>query len=484
MMKKIIYKLLIASLGALLFLSCGEDEYIAPTQFAHPAITSTPTKVNLNGSVSFADLGQGVLSRTWTFPEGVADIIDSDDDMLSTNKIVHVEFIKPGEYEINYKADFVVDSVALDTMILVTVLDTITAKFTHNHSDLSKVEAGSKIQFTNASTGDPDTYEWIIEGGDPEVSADENPLITFKKLGTFDVTFIASRDKPYGRDTVTMKDYITVIPSSEPVTLKGISVTREDLIKVQYSRELQPVVGEEASFSISLAGSPATVSSVKLSSTDASIVEIELAEEIYNTDELLVTYTPGGLISTDFVKANAFTDVQPEMWMPNYFETSGVDVGFENGGANWKLPPWYDGGSGTLDVDAGAANTGSFGAKLTLDAESKLGGWESEPIISIEAGMTYKISYMIKVVSRGGIQEVNIRLLVPDPWSQVARIWHGDGSLNDTEWRKVENIVTIPADDARDLTTLKIAFQTGATAAGESAEIYIDDVSFVPWEVR
>ncbi len=90
---------------------------------------------------------------------------------------------------------------------------------------------------------------------------------------------------------------------------------------------------------------------------------------------------------------------------------------------------------------------------------------------------------MVKVVSRGRIGEMNIRLLAT-PWSQVARIWHGGDGLNDTEWRKIENTVTIPADDARDLTTLKVAFQTGKTAVGESAEIYIDDVKFVPWEVR
>ena len=50
----------------------------------------------------------------------------------------------------------------------------VTADFTTNQFAL---EVGGSIDFTDLSTGDPTSWSWTFEGGDPANSTEQNPSV-------------------------------------------------------------------------------------------------------------------------------------------------------------------------------------------------------------------------------------------------------------------------------------------------------------------
>lgn len=103
-------------------------------------------------------------------------------------------------------------------------------------------EAPLTVNFTDLSTNDPDTWDWIFEGGTPGTSAQQHPTITYNTAGTYTVTLTASNASE--SDSETKVDYITVLiedvctgtitnPGFETGTLSGwtqvgdVSITSE-----------------------------------------------------------------------------------------------------------------------------------------------------------------------------------------------------------------------------------------------------------------
>jgi len=64
------------------------------------------------------------------------------------------------------------------------------------------------VSFANFSTGDVESYEWYFEGGIPETSTSENPLIKYTEAGLFDVRLIVNNS--ISLDTSLKLDYIEV----------------------------------------------------------------------------------------------------------------------------------------------------------------------------------------------------------------------------------------------------------------------------------
>ncbi len=71
---------------------------------------------------------------------------------------------------------------------------------------------GIPIQFENRSQNHDEIKEWYFEGGTPETSIDENPIITFSNQGVYDVRLIVSDAN--GMDTLLWEDYITIVDYS------------------------------------------------------------------------------------------------------------------------------------------------------------------------------------------------------------------------------------------------------------------------------
>jgi PKD repeat protein len=92
------------------------------------------------------------------------------------------------------------------------VADVPTANFTADKKNC--VLLGSEVEFTDLSTNFPTEWQWDFEGGDPNISNDRNPRVTYNFPGTFKVTLIASNS----------------LGSSAPLTIEGyITVSEEGL---------------------------------------------------------------------------------------------------------------------------------------------------------------------------------------------------------------------------------------------------------------
>ncbi|MBU2651535.1 MAG: T9SS type A sorting domain-containing protein, partial [Bacteroidetes bacterium] len=67
------------------------------------------------------------------------------------------------------------------------------------------------VTFTDLSTGNPTSWTWTFEGGDPAGSNIQQPgEVTYEVNGVYDVTLTVSND--YGQSTETKTDYIDVLP--------------------------------------------------------------------------------------------------------------------------------------------------------------------------------------------------------------------------------------------------------------------------------
>ncbi|MBL4578241.1 MAG: PKD domain-containing protein, partial [Flavobacteriales bacterium] len=76
-------------------------------------------------------------------------------------------------------------------------------------ASITTVSVGSNVQFTDQSTGIPNTWSWSFTGGTPNSATTQNPIIQYNTIGTYSVTLTASNG--FGSDVNTKTNYINVI---------------------------------------------------------------------------------------------------------------------------------------------------------------------------------------------------------------------------------------------------------------------------------
>ena len=71
----------------------------------------------------------------------------------------------------------------------------------------TNVQIGTDVQFNDESCGNPTSWEWTFEGGTPETSTEQNPVVVYEDPGTYDVTLTVSNAED--EETLVKEDYIT-----------------------------------------------------------------------------------------------------------------------------------------------------------------------------------------------------------------------------------------------------------------------------------
>lgn len=86
-------------------------------------------------------------------------------------------------------------------------------------SDRQLVCAGNDINFSDDSFFNVTGWSWTFEGGTPNLSSDQNPVVTYNAAGTYDVTLEVTDG--VSTVSVTLTDYIQVLPDpGDPVPYK------------------------------------------------------------------------------------------------------------------------------------------------------------------------------------------------------------------------------------------------------------------------
>ncbi|WP_020530283.1 hypothetical protein [Flexithrix dorotheae] len=370
-MKKYINKLLVLTASLLVLWAC-EEEYIAPTSEPnHVYITTSfgtvESRLQINGEMDFIDLSRGVVSRKWTFPEGVVELTGEENNVTSEKDLVKASFLKAGVYEVKVEQTFAGNVFIgddpqsvnkYDTTIVVTVLDSIKANFESRRAAdnsvlvnadgaLNEVIAGRDIIFETKSTGEPSDLNWVFTSASGKEINISGASVThkFSSMEAFDITLIASSN--LGADTISYKNFMNVIPSTDPVDLVGITA-KENVIGLVYSRDMfNPATNNPESISLTVTNSgvdyPVNVTGFTLDPLANNIVLLSLDADIYNSDLITLNYddTKGNLRTLDGVNASSITDGQVVFEKDNLLATTSFDLGFENStNANWPYLWW------------------------------------------------------------------------------------------------------------------------------------------------
>lgn len=82
-----------------------------------------------------------------------------------------------------------------------------------------RIFEGESIEFKSLVTGDPESIAWSFPGGDPETSAEPNPVVKYPAAGTYDVTLSVKR----GEETDKLeRKGLVVVSQKAPTALIGL----------------------------------------------------------------------------------------------------------------------------------------------------------------------------------------------------------------------------------------------------------------------
>jgi PKD repeat protein len=79
-------------------------------------------------------------------------------------------------------------------------------------ADVTEIEEGGTVSFTNLSQLQPESYSWFFEGVTPTQSTQENPVVQYNKAGVYSVRLKATNEA--GSSVEIKKNYITVTPKT------------------------------------------------------------------------------------------------------------------------------------------------------------------------------------------------------------------------------------------------------------------------------
>ncbi|MBD0401812.1 carbohydrate binding domain-containing protein [Flammeovirga sp. EKP202] len=480
--------------------SCQKDEVVPYGDFQDIAIFSpyaNQITVEINQQISIADGSKGFLDRKWTVPFP-SYFINNDDSVLK-EETAFVKFMEVGEIPLKIEWEFE-DSTGIymeDSTFLVTVLDTITTDIAvtgieGNYTEENGryiVEAGSIVTMTDTSSGSPDTYEWLIDGQE-ETLETKTVDIQYKKLGKFSVGLVSSRVEPYGRaDTLIIPDYIEVIPSTLPVVMTGAEESSNGgTLQLQFSREMDAIDASQIpAFTVKVDGAAATINAVQLNKNDASIVEIVLANDIYNSQSAVVSYdaTVGTVQSSDFVKLETFTDQDVKVYIENLLT---INPDFEDGTISPFASPWNQKGFANVNVLSSGAQSGTKVLNIVMDEGTNAQMGMDQGFISLSKDKTYAFEYWVKVKSNPGGNGLQMtwRVMPSDGWADNYKEWMGvccTNALkpeNEGVWQKVQ-ILTNKQPPA-DWPSAKLHLQIISGAGGQT-EVEFDNFKFYEYEV-
>ncbi len=159
-----------------------------------------------------ADFNYNVFERQVTF-ENTSSSSDTyewdfgDGSSSSQESPLH-EYDMDGTYNVRLIAsnDCGADTISYN----IDVFTLPTAAFSSN------VQSGCipfEVEYTNLSSDNSTSWYWVFEGGQPETSTEQNPIVSYAVPGWHEVTLIATSGA--GSDTLTLMEYVEAKP--EPI---------------------------------------------------------------------------------------------------------------------------------------------------------------------------------------------------------------------------------------------------------------------------
>ncbi|MEQ9289084.1 MAG: SwmB domain-containing protein [Cyclobacteriaceae bacterium] len=335
-------------------------------------------------------IGEGsfFLRQDFTENDSIYDnFIIADAGLESTSKEVSVLFTEPGKHTIRLFNTFK-DSVAwfseetdtlfskkaanglweIDTTFVFDIFDKLNPAFKVFNGDTEvlslsageiplladkaswpvvEVEVGGTLRFVDlTTTGRPTSARWGLNIG-PEVveslQGSEVELV-YTKLGEFAAGTMTSVRNGSGVPVSEVARVIPMvvkgIPSSQPFVFNGnLREDESEVLSFSVTGEVAGVSGEQSNFTVHVKNGSfdqaIEVQSTRVNSSDATVIELVLAEPIYNSDTITVAYAGGNIKSLDTRPLKDFGPQPVTMYFGNNNLLEADWAGFEtpqNGG--------------------------------------------------------------------------------------------------------------------------------------------------------
>ncbi|MEM9338362.1 MAG: hypothetical protein AAGA66_06500 [Bacteroidota bacterium] len=499
--------------------------------------------INVADFITFSDLSRNAISHEWVIPgEGAAyflegpltkndtilsEFIINPGDTISISPSVNVLFSEPGFQTITLRNVFA-DSVTFfgrDTIpsvlqddgtwlyeedFIVEVYDTIVGSarvFLEDGSEVTlgtdtiTLEGGEELRFIDASTGRPDTWSWVIRpvegiGSGLNGTGPDATIALIADIGVYEAVLFVSRtneDVPNDFARFDIPNPIKIVASSLPFQLAGTIMEREDqTIQVPMSGAIGSLTGKESFFTVTVNGTPFTISSVAVNATDNTLIDITLDETIYSDDEILVTLASGsGIEATDRRAIVPFSDQQVTMFVLNILEAAGIDASFENGATGFDLDDLVivpgnvtnQLGSSSAAFAAGEGIDGGGALRINLDNISSPNKpnfrlfTESAFGLTYVDGAQYQISFDYKI--EGSVQELTFRLFEEARGFSDRQRQFVPGAA--TDWTTINEVMAGTTAFEEDNGVLSIQ---PIGVSGASGTIYIDNLRIFEVDTR
>ena len=161
---------------------------------------ASSTIITQGDTVFFTDLSEpGVMEWDWVFEGG--------NPSTSSEKNPYVIFPDTGYFDVSLT---VVNADGSDSEIKSDYIyvQPMSLPVTDFEANITMVQPGGNVSFSDLTTGDPIEWEWTFVGGSPATSANQNPIVRYSTIGVYDVTLVSTNLG--GSTTMIKEDYIIV----------------------------------------------------------------------------------------------------------------------------------------------------------------------------------------------------------------------------------------------------------------------------------
>ena len=184
--------------------------YITVLPVTSADFEASATEIFVGDSVAFTNLSENATSFFWTFEGAIPENSTEENPVVTYNE--------PGYYDVTLFATNGHGYDVATKTAYIYVRAVATADFT---VDTTTVLVGETIVFINLSQN-ATSYYWSFPGGEPLVSQEENPEVTYPNAGVYSVTLFATNGA--SSDMEVKESYITVVDESNVLELSANDV--------------------------------------------------------------------------------------------------------------------------------------------------------------------------------------------------------------------------------------------------------------------
>lgn len=184
--------------------------YITVLPVTSADFEASATEIFVGDSVAFTNLSENATSFFWTFEGAIPENSTEENPVVTYNE--------PGYYDVTLFATNGHGYDVATKTAYIYVRAVATADFT---VDTTTVLVGEPVVFINLSQN-ATSYYWSFPGGEPLVSQEENPEVTYPNAGVYNVTLFATNGA--SSDMEVKESYITVVDESNVLELSANDV--------------------------------------------------------------------------------------------------------------------------------------------------------------------------------------------------------------------------------------------------------------------